>query len=198
MKKQIKNVIKLLGAACISSILTIGCSDAPDSVTELPLTTDSAPAQTPETALNQPESDIESPASDMAAEPQTTDNPTSQWHVLSPEVAAAVDADFVGDVWKINENSFFIAEEKLELLDDGSLLCSSPSTDADIPDSALIPVIFDSNTYFYIRTIYDGGSRYEDADASFQDLKKYISVEMKGSFSNDGFHASEIRLMKTA
>ncbi|MDE6364560.1 MAG: hypothetical protein K2L86_09940, partial [Lachnospiraceae bacterium] len=135
---------------------------------------------------------------DIATDTQTADNSTSQWHVLPPEVAAAADADFVGDVWKIDENSFFIVEENIELLDDGSLLGSSPSTAADIPDSALIPVIYDRDTYFYIRTAYDGGSRYEDADASFQDLELYTSVDLKGSFDSDGFHASEIRIMKTS
>ena len=62
--------------------------------------------------------------------------------------------------------------------------------------SLLIHVVFDNNTHFYIRTIYNSGENYEDKDADFEDLKKQISVEMKGRFDNDVFHASEIRLSK--
>ena len=60
--------------------------------------------------------------------------------------------------------------------------------------SLLIHVVFDNNTHFYIRTIYNSGKNYEDKDADFEDLKKQISVEIKGRFDNDVFHASEIRL----
>ena len=38
------------------------------------------------------------------------------------------------------------------------------------------------------------GYNYEETDADFEDLKKHISVEMKGRFDNNVFHASEIRL----
>lgn len=117
-----------------------------------------------------------------------------KWQVLEPDIAAAVDADFMGKVWRIEEDSFFIVEKKVKMLDDGSFAYSSPSSDADIPDSLLIPVVFEDDTYFCIRTI--DGESHEDKEASFQDLKEHMSVEMKGSFENDVFYATEIRLLE--
>ena len=111
----------------------------------------------------------------------------------SPHVAAAVDADFLGKVWKIEEDSFFIAEKKVKILDDGSLSYSSPSSNADLPDSQLIHVILEDDTRFYLKTTDGNGESYEDTKAEFQDLKVHMSVEMKGSFKNDKFYAKEIR-----
>ena len=35
-------------------------------------------------------------------------------------------------------------------------------------------------------------------EASFQDIVKHLSVEMKGQFENNVFHADEIRIVKVA
>ncbi len=121
------------------------------------------------------------------------ENTAGKWQVLEPDVAAAVDADFLGKVWKIEENSFFIAEKKVKILDDGSLSYSSPSSNADLPDSQLIHVILEDDTRFYLKNNDGNGESYEDKKAEFQDLKVHMSVEMKGSFINDKFYATEIR-----
>ena len=58
------------------------------------------------------------------------------------------------------------------------------------------PVVFEDNTNFYIRTTDENGENYKDKEAGFQDLEEYMSVEMKGSFENDVFYATEIRLVE--
>ena len=121
------------------------------------------------------------------------ENTAGKWKGLEPDVAAGVDADFLGKVWKIEEDSFFIAEKKVKILEDGSLSYSSPSSNADIPDSRLIHVILEDDTRFYLKTTDGNGESYEDKEAEFQDLKVHASVEMKGSFKNDEFYATEIR-----
>lgn len=195
-----KTKMKLLGAACLSSILISGCSSAPaaDDVAELTFSELSTQTQTPETVPLQTENNTDSAESDAVPTDTSSANPASKWQVLSSEIAKVVDADFVGSVWKIEENSFSIAEEYIEIFEDGAISSSSPSIGVDIPDAELVPVFFDSNTHFYLRTIYDGGDRYEDTEATFHDLELYMTVELKGSFDNDGFHATEIRLSKVA
>ena len=64
-----------------------------------------------------------------------------------------------------------------------------------VPDSDLIPVVYDENTHFCLRTIYNGET-HEDSDASAQDLELTREVELKGSFEDDVFHASEVRILK--
>lgn len=121
-----------------------------------------------------------------------------RWHVLDPETAEVVDADFLGVVWKLDEDSFWIVEMETEILEDGSLVSGSPSSDAVVPDSDLIQVVFDENTRFYIRTIYNGGERYEDSEAGISELGEKDSVDLKGSFLNDVFHATEVRINKVS
>ncbi len=121
-----------------------------------------------------------------------------RWHVLDPETAEAAGADFLGKVRKLEEDSFWIVEVQVKILEDGSMVSSSPSSDAEIPDSELIQVVFDEDTHFYVRSIFNGGESYEDSEASFKDLEEKVSVDLKGSFVNDVFHASEVQINKIA
>ncbi len=173
MNMKLKKVMVWFGTVCMLNVLAVGCGANSESV-----------AKTEEAKTDE----------GLSEEPQ--ENTSSKWQVLEPDVAAAVDADFVGKVWKIEEDSFFIVEKKVKILEDGSLAYSSPSSNADIPDSQLIPVVFEDNTNFYIRTTDENGENYKDKEAGFQDLEEYMSVEMKGSFENDVFYATEIRLVE--
>lgn len=172
MKQQLKKAASLLGALCLFNGMITGCSPAADS-------SDSSVNQMSELLLTDNSGQADAP------ETETVQNTTGT-------------ADLVGEVWKIKEDSFYIAEEYIEILDDGSILSQSPSTETDIPDSELVLVVFDENTHFYMRTIYDGGESYKDTEASFQDIVKHLSVEMKGQFENNVFHADEIRIVKVA
>lgn len=203
MKKQMKHAITLLGVVCLSSLLNTGCSSTPapgtdaDQVIDLTSSSsDTAEPSEPETTQD----DASTNASDAASASgdTSTANAEGKWHVLSPEVAAAVDADFEGVVWKIDGDSFSIVEITTEILDDGTMMACSPSSDAEIPDSELIPVVYDENTHFYMRTIRNGGDSYEDTEATFQDIEKDLTVEMKGSFKKDVFYAVEIRIVKVS
>ena len=126
---------------------------------------------------------------------KNTEDSTEKWHVLLPEIAAVIDADFEGTVWKTEYDSFYIVESFVEILDDGSIVGSSPSSTADIPESELIQVIHNENTHFYMRTILNGGESYEDTEAAFQNITKHMTVEMKGRFENDIFYSDEIRIV---
>ncbi len=125
-------------------------------------------------------------------------NSEGKWQVPDPETVAAEDADFEGVVWKIEENSFFIVKSEVEILEDGSMVSSTPAPGVEIPDEDLIPVVFDEDTHFYMRTIYENGARYEDGEAGYSDLETGISVDLKGRFENDIFHADEIRILKVS
>ena len=180
---KLKKVMILLGTVCILNTMVTGCGSASVAKTE--------ENQTDETLLEElndaPPKEIDGNTDGLQ------ENTAGKWQVLEPDVAAAVDADFLGKVWKIEEDSFFIAEKKVKILDDGSLSYSSPSSNADLPDSQLIHVILEDDTRFYLKTTDGNGESYEDKEAEFQDLKVHTSVEMKGSFKNDEFYATEIR-----
>ena len=180
---KLKKAMILLVTVCILNTMVTGCGSGSVAKTEENQTDEALSEE-----LNDaPPKEIDGNTDGLQ------ENTAGKWKVLEPDVAAAVDADFLGKVWKIEEDSFFIAEKKVKILDDGSLSYSSPSSNADLPDSQLIHVILEDDTRFYLKTTDGNGESYEDKEAEFQDLKVHASVEMKGSFKNDEFYATEIR-----
>ncbi len=181
---KLKKAMIVFGTVCILSTMITGCASGSESA-----------AKTEEIQISEVLSEDSNSASKEidgdTEEPQ--ENAESRWQVLEPDVAAAVDADFLGKVWKIEEDSFFIAEKKVKILDDGSLSYSSPSSNADLPDTQLIHVVFEEDTRFYLKDTDENEEGHGNIEAGFQDLKEQMSVEMKGSFKNDEFHAAEIR-----
>ena len=182
---KLKKAILLFGTVCILNIAAVGCG----SVAETAVKTEEA-----QSGEILPEEETDTPLKDNDKDTaESQENTSGKWQVLEPDIAAAVNADFLGKVWKIEEDSFFIVKKEVKILEDGSLSYSSPSANADIPDSLLIHVMFEEDTSFYTRNIGGDGENQEYEEAGFQDLKEYMSVEMKGSFVNDAFHATEIR-----
>lgn len=188
MNLKRKKVTVLFCMLCMLSLAAAGCGpgSAGDETegSDTPKTADAAGQEPADSA----EEEVETPK-------ESQDSPEGRWHVLDPEVAAAVDADFLGMVWKMGEDMFFIAEEQVMLDEDGSVISSHPSSGAEIPDSDLIEVVFEEDAHFYKRTIQGNGESHEDTDAGFSDLEKGSTVEMKGYFEQDVFHAEEIRIV---
>ena len=181
---RLKKAMVVFGTVCILNTMVTGCGSGSESA-----------AKTEENqiseVLSEESNDAAKEIDGDTEEPQ--ENTEGKWQVLEPDVAAAVDADFLGKVWKIEEDSFFIVERKVKILDDGSIIYSSPSSNADIPDSQLIHVVFEEDTCFYLKDTDENEEGHGNKEAGFQDLKEHMSVEMKGSFKNDEFHAAEIR-----
>ncbi|MCI9658297.1 MAG: hypothetical protein HFI14_06760 [Lachnospiraceae bacterium] len=181
---RLKKAMVVFGTVCILNTMVTGCGSGSESA-----------AKTEENqiseVLSEESNDAAKEIDGDTEEPQ--ENTEGKWQVLEPDVAAAVDADFLGKVWKIEEDSFFIVEREVKILDDGSIVYSSPSSDADIPDSKLIRVVFEEDTRFYLKDTDENEEGHGNKEAGFQDLEERMFVEMKGSFKNDEFHAAEIR-----
>ena len=181
---RLKKAMVVFGTVCILNTMVTGCGSGSESA-----------AKTEENqiseVLSEESNDAAKEIDGDTEEPQ--ENTEGKWQVLEPDVAAAVDADFLGKVWKMEEDSFFIVEREVKILDDGSIVYSSPSSDADIPDSKLIRVVFEEDTRFYLKDTDENEEGHGNKEAGFQDLKERMFVEMKGSFKNDEFHATEIR-----
>ncbi|MDE6389645.1 MAG: hypothetical protein K2L82_17860 [Lachnospiraceae bacterium] len=58
-----------------------------------------------------------------------------------------------------------------------------------------LTVLYDEETTFYIRTIYDDGN-YEDNDATAGDMAKDMMVEITGYYEGKKFHAEQVQMMK--
>ena len=223
MKYKWKKLIVLSLVICMLGISATGCGSAPAAGKEVnaptkldtsePITDEaddtetgddtnlSTQADNVETGANDAKSgDTENsgtdPSDDAETKTENASESSGKWRVYDADLAVAVDADFEGDVQKIETDSFYIYPMETELMEDGALIMSSLSPDAGIPDEDLVKVVFNSDTVFILRDIYDGGGRHEDSDASFEDIEKGVLVSLKGEFQNDIFHANVIRISK--
>lgn len=213
MKIKGKKIVAVLCAVCALNFMAAGCGNdsAAGETSEADVTREAdatSEADVTGEADATSEADVTGEA-DVTEEAEVTDvteteqgdttesNVEGRWHVLAPDIASIVDADFEGSVMKIDADFFYIAETQIEIMEDGSLLAVDASTEAQLPDSDLIQVVFEEDARFYIRTIYENGARYEDSEAEFKDLEQNMSVSLKGEFAGDVFHAKEIRMNKT-
>lgn len=219
MKIKGKKIVAVLCAVCALNFMAAGCgNDSAAGETSQADVTSEADATSEADVTGEAdatsEADVTGEAditreTDVTEEAEVTDvteteqgdttesNVEGRWHVLAPDIAAIVDADFEGSVMKIDADFFYIAETQTEIMEDGSLLGVDASTEAQLPDSDLIQVVFEEDARFYIRTIYENGARHEDSEAEFKDLEQNMSVSLKGEFAGDVFHAKEIRMNKT-
>lgn len=102
--------------------------------------------------------------------------------------------DLEGEVKELKENEFTAIAHKTWDAEDGSV-CVSPVSDNDA-DFEKVLVSFDEDTDVSIRTIYDGGERYEDAKAEAKDLKEGVSVNVWGKRSGEVINAEAIQIIK--
>lgn len=100
--------------------------------------------------------------------------------------------ELVGDVQEIGEGRFVIAKAELEEDENGGQIMTS-SVNPD--EESFVTVVYGDDTTFTKRTIYDGGARYEDADASSADLTEGMEVELTGSYEGGEYHAKTVRLV---
>lgn len=207
MKIKGKKIIAVLCAVCVLNFMAAGCGNdsvqgnvnVEDNFSESKEEGDDSGQEEIGAGTSDTTEPVDTMETGDMTDPADTTEPAveGRWHVLAPDIAAVVDADFTGTVIKIDADAFYIAEIQTEIMEDGSLLAIEASTESQIPDSDLVQVIFEEDTRFYIRTIYENGARYEDTEASFKDLIQNMSVELKGEFVGDIFHAKEIRMIKT-
>lgn len=223
MRKKMKRAIIVSGTICMLSMTMIACGSGPgtdvtaESASDSSLTPETddgtsqdqgeEPGRTQAPAANTDSAQAAQAETDKSSTPSNSEQNngdttaayngnSGKWHVLDPETAKLVDADFEGTVWKIGDGTFYISEESTEVMDDGSMVSTAASSDAAVADSDLLQVVYDNNTHFCIRTIYDNGARYEDSEATSGHLEQGASVSLKGTIKDDIFYAEEVRISK--
>ena len=128
-------MILLLTVTSVLCLAAMGCSSDP------------VPGQNPEPVSaktegptdeseDKPNAETEENMKDPVAAAEPSDNGSGQsedqndggkWHVLDPELAKELDADFECIVWELKEDSFYAAEVHTEILEDGSLGAGGPA-----------------------------------------------------------------------
>ena len=223
MKKKTGKMILLTGVLCILSLAVCACgkkeeasdTQEPQVVQGEPIpeddTEDDVSAPEPETDAegtdtgNEPESPEASPepqsgeSSSQGTDSTQKEQPEAQSQSTSGTSAEWVDStpNLEGDIKELKDGQLTVVEAITEKSDNGGDIVVSPGS-GDDSEYNKIAVTYDENTLFAIKTIYDGGARFEMSAATAADLASGQFIQVWGSSSGSGLKATQICIVKVA
>ena len=223
MKRKTGKIILLTGVLCILSLAVCACgkteeasdTQEPQVVQGEPIpeddTEDDASAPEPEADAegtdtgNEPESPEASPepqsgeSSSQGTDSTQKEQPEAQSQSTSGTSAEWVDStpDLEGDIKELKDGQLTVVEAITEKSDNGGDIVVSPGS-GDDSEYNKIAVTYDENTLFAIKTIYDGGARFEMSAATAADLASGQFIQVWGSSSGSGLKATQICIVKVA
>lgn len=223
MKRKTGKMILLTGVLCILSLAVCACgkteeasdTQEPQVVQGEPIpeddTEDDASAPEPEADAegtdtgNEPESPEASPepqsgeSSSQGTDSTQKEQPEAQSQSTSGTSAEWVDStpNLEGDIKELKDGQLTVVEAITEKSDNGGDIVVSPGS-GDDSEYNKIAVTYDENTLFAIKTIYDGGARFEMSEATAADLASGQFIQVWGSSSGSGLKATQICIVKVA
>ena len=223
MKRKTGKMILLTGVLCILSLAVCACgkkeeaSDTPEPqvVQGEPIpeddTEDDASAPEPEADAEGTDTGNEPESPEASPEPQSGENssqgtdstqkeqPEAQSQSTSGTSAEWVDStpSLEGDIKELKDGQLTVVEAITEKSDNGGDIVVSPGS-GDDSEYNKIAVTYDANTLFAIKTIYDGGARFEMSAATAADLASGQFIQVWGSSSGSGLKATQICIVKVA
>ena len=223
MKRKTGKMILLTGVLCILSLAVCACGKTEEaSDTQEPQVVQGEPipeddteddVSAPEPAAdaegtdagNEPESPEASPepqsgeGSSQGTDSTQKEQPEAQSQSTSGTSAEWVDStpNLEGDIKELKDGQLTVVEAITEKSDNGGDIVVSPGS-GDDSEFNKIAVTYDENTLFAIKTIYDGGARFEMSAATAADLASGQFIQVWGSSSGSGLKATQICIVKVA
>ena len=223
MKRKTRKMILLTGVLCILSLAVCACgkkeeasgTQEPQVVQGEPIPEDDTEddASAPEAEAdaegtdtgNEPESPEASPepqsgeSSSQGTDSTQKEQPEAQSQSTSGTSAEWVDStpNLEGDIKELKDGQLTVVEAITEKSDNGGDIVVSPGS-GDDSEYNKIAVTYDENTLFAIKTIYDGGARFEMSAATAADLASGQFIQVWGSSSGSGLKATQICIVKVA
>ena len=175
MKKKTGKMILLTGVLCILSLAVCACGKTEETSDTHG---ESSSQGTDSTQKEQPE-----------AQSQSTSGTSAEWVDSTPNLE--------GDIKELKDGQLTVVEAITEKSDNGGDIVVSPGS-GDDSEYNKIAVTYDENTLFAIKTIYDGGARFEMSAATAADLASGQFIQVWGSSSGSGLKATQICIVKVA
>lgn len=138
---------------------------------------------------------IEQPDSEGKETGDGTEQPVSNEEEPDADAdkSASAEAELYGDILELGDGQFTISEITVEKHGEGEVMVmGAPGNDS----VHKITVTYDEDTVFIKQKIWDGGESHEEREGSPEDLKEDFTVEMKGNYEGDIFHAAEIKVVE--
>ncbi len=223
MKKKTRKIILLTGVLCILSLAVCACgkteeasdTQEPQVVQGEPIpeddTEDDVSAPEPEADAEETDTGNEPESPEASPEPQSgesssqgTDSTQKEQPEAQSQSTSGTSAEWVdstpsleGDIKELKDGQLTVVEAITEKSDNGGDIVVSPGS-GDDSEFNKIAVTYDENTLFAIKTIYDGGARFEMSAATAADLASGQFIQVWGSSSGSGLKATQICIVKVA
>lgn len=166
MRRHVKKWMLLVGLVCVMSFMLSGCGGGENR---------------------------EDPAKDVKP---IEDNEDSAKDIKPEENVPDEAPSLEGQVKELGDKEFTAIAAKVEGDENSSISMAMPAPGSeDDSDYETAVVTYDENTAFSIRTIYDGGERYEDSEATEKDLAEDVSINVWGEESGGKIKAETIRII---
>ena len=223
MKRKTGKMILLTGVLCILSLAVCACGkkeEASDTQEPQVVQGEPIPEDDTEDDVSAPEPEADAEGTDTGNEPESPESspepqsgesgsqgtdstqkeqPEAQSQSTSGTSAEWVDStpNLEGDIKELKDGQLTVVEAITEKSDNGGDIVVSPGS-GDDSEFNKIAVTYDENTLFAIKTIYDGGARFEMSAATAADLASGQFIQVWGSSSGSGLKATQICIVKVA
>ena len=223
MKKKTGKMILLTGVLCILSLAVCACGkkeEASDTQEPQVVQGEPSPEDDTENDASAPEPEADAEGTDTGNEPESpeaspepqsgesssqgTDSTQKEQPEAQSQSTSGTSAEWVdstpnleGDIKELKDGQLTVVEAITEKSDNGGDIVVSPGS-GDDSEYNKIAVTYDENTLFAIKTIYDGGARFEMSAATAADLASGQFIQVWGSSSGSGLKATQICIVKVA
>ncbi len=223
MKKKTRKIILLTGVLCILSLAVCACGkteEASDTQEPQLVQGEPIPEDDTEDNVSAPEPEADAEGTDTGNEPESpealpepqsgesssqgTDSTQKEQPEAQSQSTSGTSAEWVdstpnleGDIKELKDGQLTVVEAITEKSDNGGDIVVSPGS-GDDSEYNKIAVTYDENTLFAIKTIYDGGARFEMSAATAADLASGQFIQVWGSSSGSGLKATQICIVKVA
>ena len=223
MKKKTGKMILLTGVLCILSLAVCACGkkeEASDTQEPQVVQGEPSPEDDTENDASAPEPEANAEGTDTGNEPESpeaspepqsgesssqgTDSTQKEQPEAQSQSTSGTSAEWVdstpnleGDIKELKDGQLTVVEAITEKSDNGGDIVVSPGS-GDDSEYNKIAVTYDENTLFAIKTIYDGGARFEMSAATAADLASGQFIQVWGSSSGSGLKATQICIVKVA
>lgn len=223
MKRKTGKMILLTGVLCILSLAVCACGkkeEASDTQEPQVVQGEPSPEDDTENDASAPEPEADAEGTDTGNEPESpeaspepqsgesssqgTDSTQKEQPEAQSQSTSGTSAEWVdstpnleGDIKELKDGQLTVVEAITEKSDNGGDIVVSPGS-GDDSEYNKIAVTYDENTLFAIKTIYDGGARFEMSAATAADLASGQFIQVWGSSSGSGLKATQICIVKVA
>ena len=221
MKKKAGKMLLLTGVLFILSLAVCACGkteEASDAQEPQVVQGEPSPEDDTEDDVSAPEPEADAEGTDTGNEPESpeaspepqsgesssqgTDSTQKEQPEAQSQSTSGTSAEWVdstpnleGDIKELKDGQLTVVEAITEKSDNGGDIVVSPGS-GDDSEFNKIAVTYDENTLFAIKTIYDGGARFEMSAATAADLASGQFIQVWGSSSGSGLKATQICIVK--